>query len=74
MKKFSPEQEEIFRMLVEEAERDIEKNGTISEEEFWALLEDEERSEGIYLKKRRNNIKLHLAKCIGKISRRFIRA
>jgi len=47
MKKFSPEQEEIFRILVEEAERDIEKNGTISEEEFWAMLEEEERREGL---------------------------
>ena len=74
MKKFSPEQEEIFRILVEEAERDVEKNGTISWEEFWAMLEEEERSEGIYLKKKSNNMQLRLARCIGKISRKFIRA
>lgn len=72
MKKFSPEQEEIFRILVEEAERDVEKNGTISWEEFWAMLEEEERREELYV--RPKNIKLNLAKCIGKISKRFIRA
>lgn len=47
MKKFSPEQEEIFRILVEEAERDIEKNGTIPWEEVMKELEEEERREGM---------------------------
>jgi len=72
MKKFSPEQEEIFRILVEEAERDVEKNGTIPWEEFWQELEEEERREGIY--KKQNTITLRLASWLGKISRKFVRA
>lgn len=74
MKKFSKEQEEYFRMCIEEAERDIKENGTLTEEEFWKLME-QERSEGIYQKRniRKNNIKLNLLKCFGKISRRFIK-
>lgn len=72
MKKFSSEQEEIFRILVEEAERDIEKNGTIPWEEVMKELEEEERREGIY--KKQSTIKLHLASWLGKISRKFVRA
>lgn len=74
MRKWTIEDEMSFLPFIEEAERDIEENGTLSEEEFWNLLEEEERRDGQYLKKRRNNIKLHLVKCIGKISRKFIRA
>lgn len=77
MKKFSKEQEEYFRMCIEEAERDIEKNGTISWEELWERIEEDERREGIYTKMsltKRYNIKLGLAKCFGKISRRFVKA
>lgn len=72
MKKWTIEDEMRFLPFIEEAERDMEENGTLSEEEFWDLLE--ERRDGQYLKRRNNNIKLHLVKCIGKISRRFIRA
>lgn len=75
MKKFSQEQEEYFRMCIEEAERDIEENGTLTEEEFWALMEEDERSEGIYRKRtiRKNNIQLSLLKCFGKISKKFVK-
>lgn len=73
MRKWTREDEERFMPFIEEGERDIEENGTLSEEEFWALLEEEERSDGIYIKRKRNNLKLHLAKYIGKISRKFVR-
>lgn len=73
MKKFSEEQETIFRMCIEEAERDIEKNGTITWEEFLERLEEDERREGVYTK-RKHTIRLHLARCFGKISRRFVKA
>jgi len=68
--------EERFMPFIEEGLKDIEENGTLTEEEFWKLIEDEEEgSEGIYLKKnmRKNDIRLHLIKCLGKISRRFIK-
>lgn len=74
MKKWTIEDEMRFMPFIEEGERDIEENGLLSEEEFWALLEEEERRDGIYTKRNKNTIKLHLARCIGKISRRFIRA
>ena len=72
MKKFSKEQEEYFRMCIEEAERDIEENGTITWEEFLEELEQDERREGVYIKQ--NIIKLRLAKWLGKISRKFVKA
>ena len=74
MKKFSEEQEEYFRMCIEEAERDIEENGTLSEEEFWSLME-EDGSEEIYKKRsiRKNNIQLNLLKCFGNISKKFVK-
>lgn len=71
MKKFSKEQEEYFRMCIEEAERDIEENGTLTWEEFMEELEKEERRDGIYIKQ--NTIKLRLASWLGKISRKFIK-
>lgn len=77
MKKFSKEQEEYFRMCIEEAERDIEENGTITWDELWQKIEEDERREGIYTKRRitqNYNMKLSLAKCFGKISRRFVKA
>lgn len=45
MRKISKEDIEIFTMLAEEAERDIEENGTYTEEEFWKLVEEDERRE-----------------------------
>ena len=74
MKKWTMEDEERYLPFIEEAERDIEINGTIPEEEFWKLVEEDERREGLY-KSTRNigNIRLHLAKTLGKISRRFVR-
>lgn len=72
MKKFSKEQEEYFRMCIEEAERDIEENGTMTWEEFLEELEQDERREGVYIKQ--NIIKLRLAKWLGKISRKFVKA
>lgn len=43
MVKLSKEDIEIFTMLAEEAERDIEENGGMSWDEFWKRLEDDER-------------------------------
>ena len=71
MKKFSKEHEEYFRMYIEEAERDIEENGTITWEEFLEELEEDERREKIYI--RQNTIRLRLASWLGKISRRFVK-
>lgn len=73
--KFTQEQEEIYQMLIEEAERDIEKNGTMSWEEFCQKLERIERREGLYDKKIKYNkkIQLKLMKCFGKISKKFVR-
>lgn len=45
MRKLSQEDIEIFTMLAEEAERDIEENGIYTEEEFWKLIEEDERKE-----------------------------
>ncbi len=39
MKKSSKEQEKLYASLAKEAEKDIEKNGTISWEEFWKYAE-----------------------------------
>ncbi len=71
MRKLSKEDKEIFIMLAEEAERDIEENGALSEEEFWALVEEDERREKLY--KKTNIIKLNTAKCLEKISKKFVR-
>lgn len=75
MRKISIDEEQ-FMPFIEEGLRDIKENGTLSEEEFWELIEDkEEGSENIYLKKniRKNDTRLHLIKFLGKISRRFIK-
>lgn len=50
MKKFKINEEQ-FIPFIEEGLRDIKKNGTFSEEEFLAIIEDKEGSESIYLKK-----------------------
>lgn len=74
MKKCNEEQEKLFVMLAEEAEKDIEKNGTISWEEFWKFaekLEKNERKERRYTKQ--NTIQLRLATWLGKTSKRFIK-
>lgn len=71
MRKLSKEDIEIFTMLAEEAERDIEENGGMSWSEFWERLEEDERREGLY--KKTNMTKLRLAKCFGKISKKFVR-
>lgn len=67
--------EEQFIPFIEEGLRDIKKNGTLSEEEFLALIEDKGGSESIYLKKniKESNIRLHLMRYLGRISRRFIK-
>ncbi len=67
--------EEQFIPFIEEGLRDIKKNGILSEEEFLALIEDKGGSESIYLKKniKESNIRSHLMKSLGKISRRFIK-
>ncbi len=39
--------------FVEEAIRDIEKNGTYTEEEFWKLVEEDERRENYERTKQR---------------------
>lgn len=76
MKKFTKEQEEAFAILIEEAEKDMEENGTLSEEEFWELLEESERRKEAYTKnkiEKKQNIKSNIVKCFGKMSKRFIR-
>ena len=76
MKKWTIEDEMRFMPFIEEGERDIEENGTITWEELMQRLEEEERREGVYIRKKitkKQNIKLNLAKCFGKISRRFVR-
>ena len=72
MRKFTIEDEKRLMPFVEEAIRYTEKNGTYTEEEFWKLVEEDERREGLY--KKPNTIKLNITKCIGKISKKFVRA
>lgn len=70
----SEEELEYYRPFIEEAERDIEENGVLTEEEFWALVEEEERKERRErLSKIKDITRLRLAKCFGKISKRFVR-
>lgn len=66
----SEEEWEYYRPFIEEAERDIIKNGTISWDEFRKELEEDRRRE-TYIKRR--NIQLRLANWLGKISKKFIR-
>lgn len=76
MRKWTIEDEMRFLPFIEEAERDIKENGTITWEELTQRLEEYERREGLYINKKMNkrqNIKLNLARCFGKISRRFVR-
>lgn len=78
MRKWTIEDEEMYWPYIEEAERDIEINGTISEEEFWTWLEQLDEEEGRERKYKSirsiQNIRLRLAKTLGRISRRFIKA
>ncbi len=70
----SEEEWEYYKPFIEEAERDIEENGVLTEEEFWALVDEEERKERRErLSKIKDITKLRLAKCFGKISKRFVR-
>lgn len=70
----SEEEWEYYRPFIEEAERDIEENGVLTEEEFWALVEEEEQKERRErLSKIKDITRLRLAKCFGRISKRFIR-
>ncbi len=71
MRNLSIEDELRLMPFVEEGIKDIEENGTLSEEEFWKLVEDDERREKLY--NRPNTIKLNIAKCLGKISKKFVR-
>ncbi len=52
MKKWTIEDEMRFLPFIEEGERDIEENGTITWEELMQRLEEEERREGIYTRKK----------------------
>lgn len=45
MRKFTIEDEKRLMPFVEEAIRYTEENGTYTEEEFWKLVEDDERRE-----------------------------
>ena len=76
MRKFTLEEENYFIEKVREAQEDAEKNGTLTEDEFDAWLEEYEREyeENRRLEKSRKNIKLNTPRFIGKISKRFIRA
>lgn len=70
----SQEEWEYYKPFIEEAERDIEENGTLSWEEFWSLVEQEENKERRErLSKIKDITKLRLANCFGKISKRFVR-
>lgn len=71
MRRFTIEDEKRLMPFVEEGIRDIEENGTISWGEFWALVEEDERREGLY--KKNNTIKLRLTKRLEKISKKFVR-
>lgn len=70
----SEEEWEYYKPFIEEAERDIEENGVLTEEEFWSLVEEEERKERRErLSKIKDITRLRLAKCFGRISKRFVR-
>ncbi len=70
----SEEEWEYYKPFIEEAERDIEENGVLAEEEFWALVEEEEKKERRErLSKIKDITRLRLAKYFGKISKRFVR-
>lgn len=70
----SKEEWEYYKPFIEEAERDIEENGVLTEEEFWALVEEEDRKERRErLSKIKDVTRLRLAKCFGEISKRFVR-
>ena len=70
----SQEEWEYYKPFIEEAERDIEENGTLSWDEFWSLVEEEEKKERRErLSKIKDITRLRLAKCFGKISKKFVR-
>lgn len=70
----SEEEWEYYRPFIEEAERDIEEGRVYTEEEFWALLEEEEKKERRErLSKVKDVTKLRMQKCFGKISKRFVK-
>ena len=75
MKKITSEEAKYFIEKAEEADKDAEKNGTLTEEEFDMWLEKYEREyeKNRRLEKLRKNIKLNIPKFIGKMSKRFIR-
>lgn len=66
----SREEWEYYKPFIEEAERDIEENGTISWEELKKELKEDRRRE-LYIE--RKNMQLRLANWLGKISKKFIR-
>lgn len=72
MRKFTIEDEKRLMPFVEEAIRDIEKNGTMPIEDFWKRLEEAERRDKLYKKQR--IMKLHTMKNFGKIVKKFVRA
>lgn len=66
----SKEEWEYYKPFIEEAERDIEENGTISWKEIKKELEEDRRKE-LYI--RTKNTQLHIANWLGKISKKFIK-
>ncbi|MCI8361773.1 MAG: hypothetical protein HFJ41_01220 [Clostridia bacterium] len=64
------EEWEYYKPFIEEAERDIEENGTISWEELKKELKKDRRRK-LYIKRR--NMQLRLANWLGDISKKFIR-
>lgn len=71
MRSLSIEDEKRLMPFVEEAIRDIEKNGTMPIEDFWKRLEEAERRDKLYKKQR--IMKLHTMKNFGKIVKKFVR-
>lgn len=71
MRTLTIEDEKRLMPFVEEAIKDIEENGTIPWEEFWKMVEEDERRERLYRKN--NTIKLRLTKRLEKISKKFVR-
>ncbi len=70
----SEEEWEYYRPFIEEAEKDIEEGRVYTEEELWALLEEEEKKERRErLSKVKDVTKLRMQKCFGKISKRFVK-
>lgn len=70
----SEEEWEYYRPFIEETEKDIEEGRVYTEEEFWALLEEEEKKERRERLSRVKDVtKLCMQKYFGKISKTFVK-